>query len=200
MPGGQAHSKAPSASAPVAPGAVEEDPGSFKSALDHAGEWLKLVSAFGIPLYVFLWAAASAFYSRLGVDPQEVGLDYGSILIKSWGQLFFLGLGVAVYLFLLQDRLDPLRRAAIWLLVPRLILWWGVLLLLAVTHSSDVRKGSVRPSTLLFVPITPWSVWPTTAEAAGESPPAELTAITGDCLFYLGKEKELPFSMMPIAI
>jgi hypothetical protein len=58
-------------------------------------------------------------------------------------------------------------------------------LFLAVTQSSDIRKGAVHPSTVLFVPITPWSVLPTTPRSAGDSP-GELT-FAGRCLFYLGK-------------
>jgi hypothetical protein len=59
-------------------------------------------------------------------------------------------------------------------------------LFLAVTQSSDIRKGAVSPSTVLFVPGTPWSVLPTTPKSAGDSPTGELTFM-GRCLFYLGK-------------
>jgi hypothetical protein len=183
----------------AAPGTVEKEVGSFESAFDRASEWVKLVSAFGIPLYAVLWAAASVFYSRLGVEPHEVGLDFASILIKSAGQILFLGLCIAGYLFAFRRQRGTVRRnrlrglspnqnrVTVWLLVAALFVWWGGLLLTAVTTSSEVRRGIVRPSTVAFLPYVSWTVWPTTAEAASDSPPAELASIKDDCLFYLGR-------------
>src|SRR6266542_3662695 len=61
----------------------------------------KLIPAFGIPLYAFLYAVtASAFYGRLGVDAQAVGLNYVTVLSRSAGQLFPLAalIALAVYM------------------------------------------------------------------------------------------------------
>jgi hypothetical protein len=160
--------------------------GSVVSIFNHATDWIRLVSAFGIPLYVFLWAAANAFYSRLGVEPAEVGLGYGSILIKSWGQLLILGSVAAVYLVVIRYRPGWVRPAAVVLLVAFLA-WWVSLLVLSVSRSTDVRQGTLHTSTLLFVPVMPWSVWPATAAPAVESPPSKLMEITSHCIVYLGK-------------
>lgn len=180
-----------STSVPAEPEAANVGSALVRRFLDQAGQWVKLISVLGIPLYVALWAGASAFYGRLGVDPQEIGLNYGTILIKSWGQLFFLLLA-ALYLYFLVDRLHrrgrrTAKRVTIGLFVVLVIAWWSSLILLAVTRSSDAQKGILHRTSLLFVTFMPWSVWPATVEPADASPPPELAAVTGDCLVYLGR-------------
>jgi hypothetical protein len=59
---------------------------SSKTFFERVADFAKFLTLFGIPLYVVLWLVTSSFYSRLGVDPQEVGLDYASLLVRSCGR------------------------------------------------------------------------------------------------------------------
>jgi hypothetical protein len=161
--------------------------------LEGVGEWARLIPFIGVALYTLLWTAASSFYSRLGIDPQDVGVDYASILVKSSGQIILLGLAAAYLVFYWRVRRvvqNPrsIRLAAVGLIgVVLLVLWLGGLLWLATYHASGVRDGRIEPTTRLFFPIVPWRVWPAEVASTGTGAPTLLREVTEHCVFFMGQ-------------
>jgi hypothetical protein len=165
-------------------------------AREWAESWGKSLSLVGVLLYTFLWTATSAFYSRLGVDPQDIGVDYGSILVKSAGQIVLIVgavllyiLGFAVYSRRRRSagREDARMLPAFGPLALVVILWAVGLFSIAAIHANDVRKGIVVPTTFAFLPYVPWRVWPAEVSASAIDPPSIITDLAEDCVFYLGQ-------------
>jgi hypothetical protein len=145
--------------------------------------WLKVLPLVGALLYAILWTATSAFYSRLGVDPQELGVNYGSILVKSAGAiLLVLILGMA--LALVARRLG--KRWTLQALATGVVVWGVGLFMFASIHANMAREGRVAPSSVLYLPYVPWRVWPAEVAAAEAEPSPAVELLTRDCVFYLG--------------
>lgn len=146
-------------------------------------DWPKILSLVGVLLYALLWTATSAFYSRLGVDPQELGVNYGSILVKSAGAIVLvLILGIA--LVFLARRLG--KRWTLQALAIGVLLWGLGLFVIAAIHANMAREGRVAPTSVAFLPYVPWRVWPADVGAAEADPSPAVELLTHDCVFYLG--------------
>jgi hypothetical protein len=165
-------------------------------AKEWAESWAKSLSLVGVLLYTLLWTATSAFYSRLGVDPQDIGVDYGSILVKSAGQivlivgavlLYFLGFGVYSRRRRAAGKGDARMLLAFGPLALVVILWAAGLFSIATIHANDVRKGIVVPTTRFYFPYVPWRVWPAEVSPSATDPPSTITDLAEDCVFYLGQ-------------
>jgi hypothetical protein len=158
-------------------------------------DWPKVLSLVGVLLYAFLWTATSAFYSRLGVDPQELGIDYGSILVKSAGAIVLV-LILSIVLVLLTSRLrdrrrtegslSPTSRRTLVALGIGVLVWGVGLFVIAAVHANMARDGRVAPTSVGFLPYVPWRVWPAEVAAAEADPSSAVELLTRDCVFYLG--------------
>jgi hypothetical protein len=73
---------------------VEEPPRPWRAIAELLAA---LVPMVGLVLYVLVRSYYNQFYGRLGIDPEDVGLDYATTLQSSLGLLFFVAIAVIAY-------------------------------------------------------------------------------------------------------
>jgi hypothetical protein len=157
-------------------------------------EWSKILPLVGLLLYALLWTATSAFYSRLGIDPQALGINYGSILVKSAGAIVLVLLIGVVGVFTVRVRArghpgegkSRLGTRSLVALAAGVLVWGVGLVWMATWHANLARAGRVVPNTVLFLPYVPWRVWPAEVDAVTPDPSATVRMLREDCLFHLG--------------
>jgi hypothetical protein len=81
----------------------DSEAGKSDSWVDRiAGLVAPMLALGGVLIYAALSVSSEVFYGQLGIDPSEVGLDYGGILTHSTGFVFAILLVGAIIFALLK--------------------------------------------------------------------------------------------------
>jgi hypothetical protein len=166
---------------------------------EPAARWtfaVTLLPVAGVVAYAISYAVQSRFYTRLGVSPDEVGLDYRTILSGSIGLLFFVAIvtTAAVGIAALISRLRPGLRhrwsahsvgAAVGCAALVALVVGNVLLSSAVDTRTDEVIHGRRAGTISILGVTLVSIHANICHVM--APPAHMSRLIADHLVCIGE-------------
>jgi hypothetical protein len=147
-----------------------------------------LLALSGILLYAFLSASYAIFYHSLGVDLNDVGLTYATILASSVGPIIII-LSLTSIVVFLWSVLRRLNRRPSWLSIGILVfLAVGVYLpVTAFLSANEVKDGNSIARTFPATAIHANSVTVASTAEGGKEMPAIQQLSSNTSLLYLGK-------------
>jgi hypothetical protein len=132
---------------PTAPETTQADRSGFGAWVGRSGG--VAITIVGILVFAVVKLLYFIFYTRLGVDPDEIGLGYATILSRAALAAFFAAAvaGVVLAVWSIVFRELPSLRTAAWLTTAVVVLLVGAGIRISVTAANIVRKGgTIEPS------------------------------------------------------